>query len=138
MAVRGAGHLPERAPADTTTTLYNSGESFQVDYNVLNLISDNATLAVVDSAGGGVVGGVSVGTGSRTEVNVVPGNPSGSLAGTAGSAAGSVVDQALSELVALEEALPGRAVVAQGGDEGDGTPLGRIRLTSLISADLED
>ncbi len=129
---------PSGTPADTTTTLYNSGESFQVDYNVLNLISDNATLAVVDSAGGGVVGGVSVGTGSRTEVDVVPGNPSGSLAGTAGSAAGSVVDQALSELVALEEALPGRAVVAQGGDEGDGTPLGRIRLTSLISADLED
>ena len=81
---------------------------------------------------------MSVGTGSRTAVDVEPGNPSGSPAGTAGSAAGSVVDRALAELVALEEALPGRAVVAQGGDEDDGTLLGRIPLTSLTAADPED
>ncbi len=130
---------PSATAADLTTTLYDSGESFQVDYDVLNMISDNATMVVVDStSGGGAVGGLSAGTGSRTAGDVEPGNSSGSSAGTARSAAGSVVDRALAELVALEEALPGRAVVAQGGDEGEGSPLGRIRLIGMMAADSED
>ncbi len=76
--------------SDSTSALINSGDSFVVTYNGS---SEPSAL-----------------TGPKVE----SGERSGATAGAANTSAQKVIDQALTELVALEESTPRRAVVLQG------------------------